>query len=114
MMMSPIVLLNRGLQVAFISCALAGSAYGQTMPDIGHGEMVAARDCAGCHGVSGIRAGTVVQGILVPSFPEIARRSDRTQEMLEAVVMTPHWPMPALPLQSREIRDVVGYILSLK
>ena len=28
--------------------------------------------------------------------------------------MFPHWPMPGLPLQARDIHDVVGYILSLK
>ena len=87
---------------------------GQGIPDIGQGEMVAARVCAGCHGTDGIRSGAVVQGIVVPSFRQIANRPGRSQEMLEARVMSPHWPMPGLPLEAREIRDVVAYILSLK
>ncbi len=106
--------IRRLICVVMPICLSGAPASGQVMPDIGHGQMVAARLCAGCHDMSGVRGGTVIQGIVVPSFRDIADRPDRTQESLESVVMTPHWPMPALPLQSREIRDVVGYILSLR
>ena len=99
--------------VSVLIAAASAPALGQVRPDVNNGQMVADRTCAGCHGAEGIRPGSVVQGVVVPSFRDIAQR-DFTQEGLEAKIMMPHWPMPGLPLQSREIRDVAGYILSLR
>jgi mono/diheme cytochrome c family protein len=49
----------------------------------------------------------------VPTFRAIAGRS-WTPERLQAFIATPHRPMPAIPLDMSEIRDVAAYILSLK
>jgi hypothetical protein len=50
----------------------------------------------------------------VPSFRVIAARPNQARERLETYIMVPHRPMPAIPLELSEVRDVVAYILSLK
>ena len=92
--------------------ALSPVVFGQVGPDISRGQEIANRMCVGCHGTDG-RQGSIVQGVVVQNFSEIARRPGRTQEMLEAFVTTPDHPMPALPMSPGEIRDVVAYIRSL-
>jgi hypothetical protein len=53
-------------------------------------------------------------GTDVPSFRAIAAKPYGTPESLKAYIMTPRHPMPAIPLELNEIRDVVDYIQSLK
>jgi hypothetical protein len=53
------------------------------------------------------------QGRNVPTFRAIADQK-WTPERLPTFITTPHRPMPAIPLDTSEIRDVVVYILSLK
>lgn len=77
------------------------------------GQQIAARECAGCHGV-GTARGVTVQGVYVPSFGEIARRPHRTRERLQSLVLIPNHPMPGIPLSESEVRHVVEYILSLQ
>jgi mono/diheme cytochrome c family protein len=92
----------------------AGStAYGQTQASIARGKEIAERVCAGCHAIDGRQGGTVL-GTDVPSFRTLAGRPYRTPESLQAYIMTPRHPMPAIPLELNEIRDVVDYIKSLK
>jgi mono/diheme cytochrome c family protein len=91
---------------------LAG-AYAQTPASIARGKDIAERACAGCHGIDG-RQGETFQGTDVPSFRALAGRPYRAPESLEAYIMTPRHPMPAIPLELNEIRDVVDYIQSLK
>ena len=92
-------------------------ASGQSDPlaaaDANAGEQIAARVCAGCHGI-GAAKGVMVQGVFVPSFSEIAQRPNRSRERMAAFIMMPHRPMPGLPLQESEVAHVVEYILSLK
>jgi mono/diheme cytochrome c family protein len=92
----------------------AGSAaYGQTQASVARGRDIAERACAGCHAIDGRQGGTVL-GTDVPSFRALAGRPHRTPESLQAYIMTPRHPMPAIPLELNEIRDVVDYIKSLK
>jgi hypothetical protein len=50
----------------------------------------------------------------VPSFRALADRPYQTAENLQAFILTPGHPMPAIPLKLAEIRDIVDYIQSLK
>ena len=92
----------------------AGStAYGQTQASIARGKEIAERVCAGCHAIDGRQGGTIL-GTDVPSFRALTDRPYRTPESLQAYIMTPRHPMPAIPLELNEIRDVVDYIKSLR
>lgn len=53
-------------------------------------------------------------GTGAPSFRALADKPYRTPESLQAYIMTPRHPMPAIPLEFNEIKDVVDYIRSLK
>jgi mono/diheme cytochrome c family protein len=97
---------------AVLGLPLAGS-HAQTPATIARGKDIAERACAGCHAIDGRQGGTVL-GTDVPSFRALAGRPYRTPESLQAYIMTPRHPMPAIPLELSEIRDVVDYIQSLK
>jgi mono/diheme cytochrome c family protein len=91
----------------------ASISYAQTPATVARGKDIAERVCAGCHAIDGRQGGTVM-GADVPSFRALADRPYRTPESLQAYIMTPRHPMPAIPLELSEIRDVVDYIQSLK
>jgi len=74
---------------------------------------IAERACGGCHAIAG-RPGSTVQGTAAPSFGAIAGRPNQTSQRLQSFIMTPHRPMPGIPLSLAEVNDVVAYILSLK
>jgi mono/diheme cytochrome c family protein len=103
--------LRRSLGVAGALCALAQAADAQTQSEIGRGQEIAQRACAGCHAING-SAGSTIQGKTVPTFRAIAGQG-WTQERLQDFITTPHRPMSAIPLEMSEIRDVAAYILSL-
>jgi hypothetical protein len=50
----------------------------------------------------------------VPSVRTLTNSPYRMPESLQAYIMTARRPMPAIPSELNEIRDVVGYIQSLK
>jgi mono/diheme cytochrome c family protein len=101
------------LQIAVALLTLTQLAHGQTRASIVRGQEVAERACSGCHAIDGSK-GATVQGTDVPSFRAIAGRPNQSRERLETYIMVPHRPMPAIPLELSEVRDVVAYILSLK
>jgi mono/diheme cytochrome c family protein len=101
------------LQVAAALGLASPPAHGEPQAAIARGKEIAERVCAGCHAIDGQQGGTV-QGTDVPSFRALADRPHRTPESLQAIIMTPRHPMPAIPLELSEIRDVVAYIQSLK
>lgn len=98
--------------LAVALCALGQPAQAQTQSAIVRGQGVAERACAGCHALEGSQ-GSVIQGVQVPSFRTIAGRG-WTPERLQSFIATPHRPMPGIPLELAEIRDLVAYIQSLK
>lgn len=106
-------MLLAALQVAAALGLAAPVAYGETKAAVARGQEIAERLCAGCHAIDG-RQGSRVQGTDVPSFRALANRPFRTPERLQAIIMTPRHPMPAIPIELSEIRDVVAYIQSLK
>ncbi|MFN3745853.1 MAG: c-type cytochrome [Hyphomicrobiaceae bacterium] len=92
---------------SFSGAALAGSA------ERALGEQIAARECAGCHGV-GRTKGVTIQGAYVPSLSEIANRPNQSRERLQSFLTIPRHPMTSPPLTDRELRQVAEYILSLR
>jgi mono/diheme cytochrome c family protein len=100
------------LLAATLSC-LATLAEAQPAATVARGRELAERACGGCHSING-GSGSIVQGTDVPSFRAIAGRPNQTAERLQAFIMTPHRPMPGIPLSLAEVNDVVTYLLSLK
>jgi mono/diheme cytochrome c family protein len=103
----------RAVQFCAALCALAPAAHGQTPATIARGQEIAERACGGCHAIAD-RPGSTVQGTAAPSFGAIAGRPNQTPQRLQTFIMTPHRPMPGIPLSLAEVDDVVAYILSLK
>jgi mono/diheme cytochrome c family protein len=106
-------MLLHALQIAAALGLCGSAALAQTQTAVARGKQIAERVCAGCHAIDDPQ-GNTVQGTDVPSFIALAGRPGRTPERLKAFIMTPRHPMPAIPLELSEIRDIVAYIESLK
>jgi len=114
------------LASAFILLALTGSAaVGQEpeplekkntietkVPDLENGLKIARTLCSSCH-LIGEPSATVTPAD-VPSFASIANRPEQSTEKIANWLKAPHMPMPDPNLTRVEIRDLAGYILSLK
>lgn len=81
-------------------------------PDVANGNVLARKLCTTCH-LIGEPANAPVPSD-VPSFASIANRPGQTTEHLSTFLTRPHPPMPNLSLTRMEIRDLTGYILSLR
>lgn len=79
--------------------------------DPGHGEDLAKRWCASCHLVEGTQKQASAD---VPSFAEIAHKSDFTPEKVAFFLLDPHPKMPNFPLNRLEAADIAAYIGSLR
>ena len=82
------------------------------VPDLENGLTLARKLCTTCHLI-----GEPVDAPApadVPSFPSIANRPNQSAEALTNWLMAPHAPMPDPHLTRIEIRDLTGYILSLR
>jgi mono/diheme cytochrome c family protein len=77
------------------------------------GEQIAARECAGCHGISAAK-GVTIQDVYVPSFFEIANRPSQSRESLMSILTIPRHPGESHALGNRELRQLAEYILSLR
>jgi mono/diheme cytochrome c family protein len=76
------------------------------------GKTIAAKLCVGCHLIDKSAGGATPAD--VPSFPSIANRPNQSIDALTNWLMAPHAPMPDPHLTRKEIRDLAGYIFSLK
>ena len=83
-----------------------------TIPDVTIGKVIAGKLCVGCHVIEKTSSGYAQAD--VPSFPSIANRPNQSVEALSGWLMAPHAPMPDPHLTRKEIRDLAGYIVSLK
>jgi len=81
-------------------------------PDLDNGLRIARKLCATCH-LIGEPPNAAVSAD-VPSFPSIANRPNQSKERLTNWLIEPHTPMPNIHLTRTEIRDLAGYILSLR
>lgn len=88
------------------------SAAKSKQPDIANGNILARKLCTTCH-LIGEPANAPVPSD-VPTFASIANQPDQTAEHLSTWLTRPHPPMPNLDLTRTEIRDLAGYILSLR
>ena len=79
--------------------------------DADHGAELAKRWCATCHLVE---PGQKQAHADVPSFAEIARKSDFTPEKIAFFLLDPHPKMPNFPLSRNEAADLAAYIGSLR
>lgn len=82
------------------------------LPDIENGNNLARKLCTSCH-LIGEPANAPVPSD-VPTFAGIANRQGQTLEHLATWLTRPHPPMPNLNLTRIEIRDLAGYIMSLR
>jgi mono/diheme cytochrome c family protein len=83
-----------------------------TVPVPEDGAAVAQKLCVGCHIIEGGEKSAVQAD--VPSFSAIADRPNQSFDALSAWLMKPHAPMPDPHLSRKEVRDLAGYILTLK
>ncbi len=82
------------------------------IPDIDNGNKLARTLCTACHLIGEPANGTVAAD--VPSFASIANRPNQSRDHLSTWLTNPHPPMPNVNLTRLEIRDLAGYILSLR
>lgn len=82
------------------------------IPDVTTGKEIAGKLCVGCHVIEMSSGGNTQAD--VPSFPSIANRPNQSLEALSGWLMAPHAPMPDPHLARKEIRDLAGYIVSLR
>jgi mono/diheme cytochrome c family protein len=106
-------MLLRALPVAIVLCASSVAALGQTPATLARGKEIAERACGGCHAIDQGKAGTV-GGKELASLRAIAGRPGQTPQRLQAFILTPHRPMPGIPLSLAEVDAIVAYVLSLK
>jgi mono/diheme cytochrome c family protein len=83
-----------------------------TIPDVTAGKEIAGKLCVGCHLIETTTSGNTQAD--VPSFTSIANRPNQSVEALSGWLMAPHAPTPDPHLTRKEIRDLAGYVVSLK
>jgi len=81
------------------------------VPDVANGKELAEKLCASCHAVDGPSPSGNSD---IPSFKAAANREGQTLEALANWLTSPHPPMPNLHLSRQEIRDLGGYVFSLR
>ena len=82
------------------------------LPDAARGKSIAERSCSACHITGPNATGPVVPGI--PPFTAIANLPGQSAERIAGKIIIPHPLMPALSLTMSEVRDLSGYIVSLR
>lgn len=97
---------------AILLAALAGGVATSAMAaDAAEGERLARQWCAACHIVADDQTTGSAD---VPTFREIAGRSDFDPNNLAAFLADPHPKMPDMSLTRREIDALVAYFESLR
>lgn len=82
------------------------------VPEPEAGLQVARKLCTTCHLIGEPATGPLPAD--VPSFISIANRPNQSMERITNWLVEPHLPMPDPHLTRVEIRDLAGYILSLR
>ena len=89
----------------------ATSASAQTRVGAAEGREIAQRWCSACHVVAPDQTSG---SAAVPTFMEIARRSNGELSFLEGFLADPHPVMPDMSLTRQEIKSLVAYIGTLR
>ncbi len=97
------------LLMAFGACPAVAQ---QGSADLVRGQELASNMCAFCHDVSSDQSGLSLDG--VPSFVRIASKPYQSAEAVAESIIFPHPDMPKVSLTATDLRDVIGYIMSLK
>ena len=100
------------LAVAAYALAPMPATAQPVLADAAEGRVLASKLCSNCHVTEGQSATSPRAD--VPSFVAIANSPRTTAESLAAAIILPHPEMPGIALTRSEIRNVIGYILSLK
>ena len=106
------LLVTSGISVVGQELGIEPNLTERTAPDIANGKAIAEKLCVGCHLIDKTSGGGTPAD--VPSFPSVANRSKQSVEALTNWLMAPHPPMPDPHLTRQEIRDLAGYIISLR
>ena len=80
-----------------------------TAGNAGSGRALAERWCTSCHLIGPSDRGSDT----APPFAAIAADPEKTPDHLRTWLSTPHTTMPLMPLDRRNIDDLVAYISSL-
>ena len=80
-----------------------------TAGDAGSGRALAEKWCTSCHLIGPSDRGSDT----APPFAVIAADPEKTPDHLTTWLSTPHTTMPLMPLDRRNIDDLVAYIGSL-
>lgn len=96
--------------VGVLACGSARAQ--QQQPDrSGEGQHIAATVCAACHRISpDARDGRRHP----PDFGAIADMPSLTELSLRVFLQTPHGDMPRYQFSSRELDEIIKYVMSLK
>ena len=106
------LLVTSGISVVGQELGIEPNQTEMTAPDLADGKAIAEKLCVGCHLIDKTSDGGTPAD--VPSFPSIANRSKQSVEGLTNWLLAPHPPMPDAQLTRQEIRDLAGYIISLR
>ncbi|MGJ5019423.1 c-type cytochrome [Bradyrhizobium oligotrophicum] len=98
------------MRVIAIAIAAAASTPARAA-DPDHGGDLARRWCASCHLIEGTQKQASAD---VPSFAQIAKKTDFTPEKIAFFLLDPHPKMPSFPLNRLEAADIAAYIGSLR
>jgi|GEM_PF-1518555 len=80
-------------------------------PSAVRGKQLSQKLCSNCHLVYGGQTRAVAD---VPSFREIANREGQTEGSVMAKIIIPKHPMPVIPIEQSELRDIAAYVMSLR
>jgi mono/diheme cytochrome c family protein len=95
--------------MAFGACPVVAQ---QGSADLIRGQELAANMCAFCHDVSSDQTGLSLGE--VPSFVRIASKPYQSADAVAESIIFPHPDMPKVTLTATDLRDIIGYIMSLR
>jgi mono/diheme cytochrome c family protein len=106
-------ILKIGLAIFSMAVVVASPTVAQTgVTDPSQGRELANSLCSTCHDVGPGPAETAKTDI--PSFFAIANRPDQSAQHLATAIILPHPEMPKVSFTTREMRDIIAYIMSLR
>ena len=104
---------NHRLAVSWLIVAGGCPALAQQgSADLTRGQELAANVCSFCHDVTRDQSGQALDE--VPSFVRIASKPYQSPETVAESIIFPHPDMPKVSFTATDLRDIIGYIMSLR